>query len=844
MTISSTIRKAGPYIGNDVTTVFPFSFKVFTSADLYVVRLDEDTGVETQLALSTNYSVSLNADQNANPGGTITLISALADGYTLTISSNISALQATDLTNQGGFYPAVITNALDKLTILIQQLLEAASRSLRLPISTSSSVSAELPAPEASKLIGWNADADGLENYNASTLATLVAYGTANADIFDGDGTTTVFVLSANPAVLNNLDVSISGVTQTPGIDYTWTSGTNITFTTAPPAGTDNVLVRYMQGLAAPDLPLRSDLALPAGASTVGAVATSPVSGATVQAQLTAIAALLQHRPCVNMVRSANSTNNTLTSAAWRVYDENGLAISTTGTTTEGLQEAINYAARYGYDLRVWGGGIKAAYFGQAYGGALGNNPFATTNLSRVVTVTHASHGRATGDKITFNNLSGAVNGIPASEFLNENVITVINANSYSFTTTTTAATSTGSGGGASCRWQDSGQDVAIISCSTGVVVPPLQGVNWEIHATINIGGSATTAGIAFDSIMASEIKITDQIVCVASYPIGVEFKPTNELPQDPNGPVVTSSRIYVPSVVMLSPTGTCVSLDCTNGDVADAVFDIIEPNGGAFGVRTVFAATHGVRGNKIRINGAHDQTSAMVSAGLSATGAANSYGNQWEIQGHPATGAVGVDIWGVNDHFVIDVNTALGTPAVGIKYESSASGNVVVGHRVEGTLVLQDLSTDKSNTFIGSRIAASVHRNNVDQTAVATTTWTKIQFTSEAFDAGGKFDNATNYRWTPGRVGMALITANVAWTTAVDATLAGIAIYKNGSANREEYTYMSSAGGSQGPSITAQVLVDSQTDYFEIFVRQDSGSNRDINGAVVDTFATFLMLP
>lgn len=249
MTISSQTRKAGPFVGNDSTTAFPFAFKVFTAADMYVVKTDTDLEVETVLVLNTDYTVSLNADQNANPGGTITLPTALATGFTLTVTSNISPLQQTDLTNQGGFYPAIITNALDKLTILIQQALDSIGRSLKLPVSTPSGVSTTLPLPSSNKLIGWNQDADGLQNVDPTTLATIVAFGTANADVFDGDGVTTQFNLTANPGALNNLDVSIGGVTQTPGLDYTWTSGTVITFTSAPPVGTDNVLVRYMQGL-------------------------------------------------------------------------------------------------------------------------------------------------------------------------------------------------------------------------------------------------------------------------------------------------------------------------------------------------------------------------------------------------------------------------------------------------------------------------------------------------------------------------------------------------------------------------------------------------------------------
>ncbi len=263
MTISSQVRKAGPFTGNGSASAFPFAFKVFSTADVYVVKLDESTEVETVLALTTDYTVSLNADQNANPGGTVTLVAgALESGYKLTVTSSITPLQATDLTNQGGFYPAVITNALDKLTILIQQVLERLGRSLTLPLSASSSVSTELPLPSANKLIQWNGAADGLQNADPTSLATIVAFGTANADTFSGDGATTVFALSANPGALNNLDVSISGVTQTPENDYTWVSGTNITFTSAPPAGTDNILVRYMQALPqgyADDINVNSD---------------------------------------------------------------------------------------------------------------------------------------------------------------------------------------------------------------------------------------------------------------------------------------------------------------------------------------------------------------------------------------------------------------------------------------------------------------------------------------------------------------------------------------------------------------------------------------------------------
>lgn len=185
MTISSTNRKAGPYAGNDVAVAFPFSFKVFSASDLYVVRADS-TGAETPLTLTTDYTVSLNSNQDSNPGGTITLPAALASIYTLTIASQLENLQPTDLTNQGGFYPKVITNALDRLTILVQQLAESVSRSLKTAISTPDGVSSQLPKPVAGNLLGWSTDGTAISNFAAQTGTSLVDLAAPNGSTLIG----------------------------------------------------------------------------------------------------------------------------------------------------------------------------------------------------------------------------------------------------------------------------------------------------------------------------------------------------------------------------------------------------------------------------------------------------------------------------------------------------------------------------------------------------------------------------------------------------------------------------------------------------------------------------------
>ena len=155
MTVSTDNRKAGPFTGNGTTTAFPFTFFVFDKSDVVVVRTDS-SGVETTLTLTTDYTISVNSDQSSSPGGTVTLKTALATGYTLTLTTELSNTQEVDFTNQGGFYPSVLNKALDREVVLIQQLSEKVSRTLKLAVSTPDGVSGDLPKPVSGRLLGWN----------------------------------------------------------------------------------------------------------------------------------------------------------------------------------------------------------------------------------------------------------------------------------------------------------------------------------------------------------------------------------------------------------------------------------------------------------------------------------------------------------------------------------------------------------------------------------------------------------------------------------------------------------------------------------------------------------------
>ena len=192
MTISSENRKAGPFAGSGSAGPFSFTFKVFQASDVLVVKFNTTTNVEQTLTLTADYTVSLNSDQNVSPGGTVTLTSVLASGYNLALSSQVQSTQETDLTNQGGFYPEVITAALDKLTIVNQQNDEALSRSIKTSLAdtrtgdelrddlfaaevSATASAAAADASEAAALASQNAAATSASNAAISAAAAEAA---------------------------------------------------------------------------------------------------------------------------------------------------------------------------------------------------------------------------------------------------------------------------------------------------------------------------------------------------------------------------------------------------------------------------------------------------------------------------------------------------------------------------------------------------------------------------------------------------------------------------------------------------------------------------------------------
>jgi hypothetical protein len=287
MTTPSTERKAGPLLGTGAQTTWPFTFKVFAATDI-AVTIADSLGVETALVYGTDYNVTLNANQETSPGGTVTYPisgSALPTGSRLTIFGNLPYDQPLDLPSGGNFSPLALENELDRLTMQIQQLREQLGRSLQVSVTTNAN--ATLPPPSANELIGWDSTGQNLQNIALTDIGTAIAYSNFRYDTFAGDGTTTSFALTQDPAVIGNLDVSISGVVQIPAADYLLVSG-NLVFTNAP-ANDTTVLARYGEALPQTSLSFTTAAFTGTGAQTNFALPSLPQSEDSTQVYVSGV---------------------------------------------------------------------------------------------------------------------------------------------------------------------------------------------------------------------------------------------------------------------------------------------------------------------------------------------------------------------------------------------------------------------------------------------------------------------------------------------------------------------------------------------------------------------------
>jgi hypothetical protein len=114
--------------------------------------------------------------------------------------------------------------------------LQSGSTAVVLPVGSASN----RPDAPTFGMIRYNTTSASVEFYDGSVWSALSAAGAISytVDDFNADGSTVTFTMSVAEASETQIIVFIGSIYQDPATAYTVNGGLDITFTTAPPAGT------------------------------------------------------------------------------------------------------------------------------------------------------------------------------------------------------------------------------------------------------------------------------------------------------------------------------------------------------------------------------------------------------------------------------------------------------------------------------------------------------------------------------------------------------------------------------------------------------------------------------
>lgn len=204
------------YQGNGVTTVFAYSNRLLTTADVQVQILTRatDAVVET-LALTTDYTVTIVSNSLAN----ITITNAAkipSVTQDLLLTLNLDITQTRSFPRADSLPAADIELGFDKLTLIAQTLDDDIGRSLRFPESDTTT-DGELPSKADRALTYLAFDANGAPIASASAAggapagafgATLVATATQAEAITALGGTPTAPFIDSTAIIKGSADAT------------------------------------------------------------------------------------------------------------------------------------------------------------------------------------------------------------------------------------------------------------------------------------------------------------------------------------------------------------------------------------------------------------------------------------------------------------------------------------------------------------------------------------------------------------------------------------------------------------------------------------------------------------
>jgi hypothetical protein len=169
---------------------------------------------------------------------------------------------------------------------------------------------------------------------------------------------------------------------------------------------------------------------------------------------------------------------------------------------------------------------------------------------------------------------------------------------------------------------------------------------------------------------------------------------------------------------------------------------------------------------------------------------------------------------------------------------QSSGGGQITIQEPATASNFTQTLPAADGVTMVSGNMPAFRANRITSNQVIATATVTKVQFNGETFDTNSCFDSTTNYRFTPNVAGYYQLQSCLQTDNFASGYIE-IYIYKNGAAISFSNT---SPVSPANPSISISdvLFANGSTDYFEIYIRQNSGTNKNIYAGSAPAYCWF----
>lgn len=148
------------YDTDGTTDVFPITFQFWANTDIVAKLRNNTTLIETELVLTTDFTLS----GGNGLVGNLTTTSVYPSGSKLLIQRETSRQQTVDLTSTDDFNAESVEAQLDKTVAMVQEVANASALIVKGSPFDEGDIDFTLPSPSAGKVLKWNATENGFVN--------------------------------------------------------------------------------------------------------------------------------------------------------------------------------------------------------------------------------------------------------------------------------------------------------------------------------------------------------------------------------------------------------------------------------------------------------------------------------------------------------------------------------------------------------------------------------------------------------------------------------------------------------------------------------------------------------